>query len=536
MKDILKMLSGGDFQSGVYKKGGGVEKRKKGDIGKSGTQYGYTLKEWEEIAEKNGLLVSPTQWWESRNGKKYIDSFGRNKTIGQHSGDKKHEMDKYGYLIANGMDLGSKIIPLSAKNYVQKNNFSKDKMMSGGDFQSGVYKKGGMLNAHQRYILELEGLSGVRKEAIESYISENNLSDNDVLNIVIGLGRKQLKGSDVSSAVVGVKGNDYSKKIIAFAKDNKGMKMMAGGRFASKDYDAIVKLPNGLFTKKDFEGFSKKEVIEWCEIRGWKYNSKGEELGGNVLKDYEFFVKRPRLVSVSLPNSKRKMATGGALVGNQKRIDMNKNGKIDAEDFKLLRSSMNGAWRNERKHVNKDEDYEVRYARKKPSRTGYKGKRNFEGGGGVNVGYNVFNYTDNIYATDEVFKNKVLANKFIKEFRNRFANQGYYRDNRMNKINIQDIDLLAIPSDFNPLRKMATGGGVSKSMQSKKMFFGGGLKKISTLKKYENFEGKIVITKDEKVFKVISQDKDMVEVINPNLLGTGVRPTSINISEINKIV
>jgi len=72
---------------------------------------------------------------------------------------------------------------------------------------------------------------------------------------------------------------------------------------------------------------------------------------------------------------------GGALIGNQKRIDMNHNGEIDAEDFKLLRSSMNGAWRNERKHVNHKEDYEVRYARKKPLRTGYKGKRNFEGGG-----------------------------------------------------------------------------------------------------------------------------------------------------------
>ena len=79
-------------------------------------------------------------------------------------------------------------------------------------------------------------------------------------------------------------------------------------------------------------------------------------------------------------------------------------------------------------------------------------------GGSVNVGYNVFNYTDNIYATDEVFKTKALANKFIKEFRSRFSNQGYYRDNRMNKINIQDIDLLAIPSDFNPFKKYADGG------------------------------------------------------------------------------
>ena len=79
------------------------------------------------------------------------------------------------------------------------------------------------------------------------------------------------------------------------------------------------------------------------------------------------------------------LANGGGvgLIGNQKRIDMNKNGKIDAEDFKLLRSSMNGAWRNERKHVNHNEDYEVRYAKKKPARTGYKGKRKFGEGGGI---------------------------------------------------------------------------------------------------------------------------------------------------------
>ena len=62
---------------------------------------------------------------------------------------------------------------------------------------------------------------------------------------------------------------------------------------------------------------------------------------------------------------------------------MNHNGRIDAEDFKLLRSSMNGAWRNEIKHVNHNQDYEVRYAKKKPARTGYKGKRNFKDGGGI---------------------------------------------------------------------------------------------------------------------------------------------------------
>lgn len=78
-----------------------------------------------------------------------------------------------------------------------------------------------------------------------------------------------------------------------------------------------------------------------------------------------------------------KFENGGALIGNQKRIDMNHNGRIDAEDFKLLKGSMNGSWRNEHKHVNHSENHEVRYARKHTSRTGYKGKRDFEGGGRV---------------------------------------------------------------------------------------------------------------------------------------------------------
>jgi hypothetical protein len=93
-------------------------------------------------------------------------------------------------------------------------------------------------------------------------------------------------------------------------------------------------------------------------------------------------------------------ANGGGvgLKGNQSRIDMNHNGIIDAEDFKLLRSSMNGAWRNQHEHVNSTSrkngkviDYEVRYARKhNPSRKGYKGKSNFEDGGAVNLDFRNF--------------------------------------------------------------------------------------------------------------------------------------------------
>jgi hypothetical protein len=83
---------------------------------------------------------------------------------------------------------------------------------------------------------------------------------------------------------------------------------------------------------------------------------------------------------------------GVGLTDKQKKIiDLNNNDIIDSEDFKLLRSSMNGAWRNEHKHVNNNQNHEVRYARKiNTSRTGYKGKRNFADGGAVNLDFKNF--------------------------------------------------------------------------------------------------------------------------------------------------
>ncbi len=128
--------------------------------------------------------------------------------------------------------------------------------------------------------------------------------------------------------------------------------------------------------------------------KGGSLEAHGIELGDTFVKTISGNIqkikdKNGKIVYVDLSTGERDnqpslpFDKGGSLVGNQKRIDMNKNGKIDAEDFKLLRSSMNGAWRNERKHVNHDEDYEVRYAKSRPNRTGYKGKRKFEDGGGI---------------------------------------------------------------------------------------------------------------------------------------------------------
>jgi len=104
-----------------------------------------------------------------------------------------------------------------------------------GAFQAGIYKKGGMLSPRERYNLEIKGMTGVSVGAIEKYIDENDLNDNDVLNIVVGLGRKQLNGADVSTAMVGKKGNAESKRLIRFVKDNKAMKMELGGNVGGYD-------------------------------------------------------------------------------------------------------------------------------------------------------------------------------------------------------------------------------------------------------------------------------------------------------------
>lgn len=92
----------------------------------------------------------------------------------------------------------------------------------------------------------------------------------------------------------------------------------------------------------------------------------------------------------------------------------------------------------------------------------------FAKGGGVGRGYKVFNYTDNIYATDEVFSKHKDAKEFIVAFRKRFEKQGYYRDNRWRKLKPSEIDLLVIPENFSPYsgktegeKSMAKGGGVS---------------------------------------------------------------------------
>ena len=97
----------------------------------------------------------------------------------------------------------------------------------------------------------------------------------------------------------------YPDDVVSYDNFVGGM-MAKGGKI---EMDVVVKTPKGIVTKKDFEGFTKKEIIEWCEERGWVYNPKGEKLGGRILKEYEFFIKSPTKYNVTLP----KKSDGGMM-------------------------------------------------------------------------------------------------------------------------------------------------------------------------------------------------------------------------------
>lgn len=93
------------------------------------------------------------------------------------------------------------------------------------------------------------------------------------------------------------------------------------------------------------------------------------------------------------------------------------------------------------------------------------GRKKFGKGGPVGKEYKVFNYTDNLYATDETFDKMKDAKAFISMFRGQFSKQGYYKDNKGNKIAPKDIDLEIIPADFNPMpNKFAEGGSVENEI------------------------------------------------------------------------
>jgi hypothetical protein len=98
-------------------------------------------------------------------------------------------------------------------------------------------------------------------------------------------------------------------------------------------YDGYMAKGGKLYNEEFGVGKSKYVVNYYDGIKNHKDGSPFYDI-----KIFKNKVEKDEFVSELVNNGyKQKMAKGGKLVGKQKKLDLNKNGKLDTEDFKMLR-------------------------------------------------------------------------------------------------------------------------------------------------------------------------------------------------------
>lgn len=120
-------------------------------------------------------------------------------------------------------------------------------------------------------------------------------------------------------------------------------KIESGGTFdSSKSGDMIGGTMASSMYKKGGNIESKYYITYANPKKGFDlYSTNGDEESEKYIGNYEKLSKANEVAKEKglekLPMYNR-FKKGGSLKGNQKKLDVNKNGKLDAEDFKMLRS------------------------------------------------------------------------------------------------------------------------------------------------------------------------------------------------------
>jgi len=219
----------------------------------------------------------------------------------------------------------------------------------GDSFDEAVFAEGGEVSKSWGVMLFKESKNR-NGERIESAF--NNLIMKGTLKQVIEDVKDELMGNIIYGTIKDRAGDVLVAKVkqdgtINIYREGYGIDKMAKGgvtSFGDDEYYIIVRTPKGLVTKKDFYGmgYNKKEIIDWCEERGWKYNEKGEKLGGQVLKEYEFFLKKPTKYDIQL----HKKYEGGNVKGYSELL-----GKFDYFEIKNKDAENNIYYTYEKKSI-----------------------------------------------------------------------------------------------------------------------------------------------------------------------------------------
>ena len=63
------------------------------------------------------------------------------------------------------------------------------------------------------------------------------------------------------------------------------------------------------------------------------------------------------------------------------------------------------------------------------------------------IAYQLWNYTDQVFASPDTFKSRELAQAYAGEFRKRFLAQGFYRTTEGVRIAPEDLKLVIVASE-----------------------------------------------------------------------------------------
>lgn len=159
------------------------------------------------------------------------------------------------------------------------------------------FARGGSISKTERLIKEISDKTKLSVESIKNYVSANSLSDDNLLNIITGLGRGLIKTADVVTAITGNENNSYSKDLVEFAQSEKAFKLANGGsiddsrtefleRIWSVETDVRNKIPyiSGRAIKHD-----KSILKQYAEDLESGLKSIGIKKHSLTQKDYDYY-------------------------------------------------------------------------------------------------------------------------------------------------------------------------------------------------------------------------------------------------------
>ncbi len=220
-----------------------------------GVDYDVIYQKWlasdfEPMFEKGGYMA---KGGEIKSGDKFYDKKEK-QTI-----EVLKKADNFDFYYVKWQDgLETPYTTSNIKFLVEKGLW--EKMEKGGYMAKGGSTKNIKSNKDLT-IEEISSMTGLRKEGIERFSDEYELTDSDLSNIMQGLGRKMISSDDFSTAVVGNKDNSYAKEIVDFAKSGKGYKKEKGGYMAKGGKTAKNRIKRDGEHLMHFEPYFEKEVI-----------------------------------------------------------------------------------------------------------------------------------------------------------------------------------------------------------------------------------------------------------------------------------